>query len=80
VTQGRKFDPRGLYVRRWVPEIAGLDDDAIHDPAACPADELRDAGIVLGTTYPKPLISLDRGRERALAALASLRSTGDQDA
>jgi deoxyribodipyrimidine photo-lyase len=77
VTQGRKFDPHGLYVRRWIPEIAGLDDDAIHDPAACPADELRDAGITLGKTYPTPLVSLKQGRERALAAL---RSAGDQDA
>ncbi len=73
VTQGRKFDPRGDYVRRWVPEIAGLPDDAIHDPGNCSQVELAAAGIKLGTTYPWPIIGLDQGRERALAALASIR-------
>ncbi|WP_017925014.1 cryptochrome/photolyase family protein, partial [Burkholderia glumae] len=32
VMQGRKFDPDGAYVRRWVPELAGLPADAIHEP------------------------------------------------
>jgi deoxyribodipyrimidine photo-lyase len=73
VTQGRKFDPDGVYVRRWVPEIAKLDNDAVHEPFALAAPQLRDAGIVIGRTYPKPLIALDSGRERALAALASLK-------
>jgi deoxyribodipyrimidine photo-lyase len=74
VTQGRKFDPRGHYVRRWIPEIEALSDDSIHDPASCAAAELSAAGIKLGTTYPQPLIRLDRGRERALAALSSLKA------
>lgn len=74
VTQGRKFDARGDYVRKWVPELAALGDAAIHDPAACSAQELAAAGVELGETYPKPLVPLDRGRERALAALASIRS------
>ena len=39
-SQGGKFDPDGAYVRRWVPELAGLPDDWIHEPAAAPADEL----------------------------------------
>lgn len=73
VTQGKKFDPDGAYVRRWVPEIAGLGDDAIHEPFAAGAAALREGSVVLGETYPKPLIALDHGRERALAALASLK-------
>jgi deoxyribodipyrimidine photo-lyase len=73
VTQGGKFDPKGDYVRRWVPEIARLADAVIHEPWAASATELRDAGIVLGKTYPKPLIGLDAGRQRALDALATLK-------
>src|SRR5690349_23521842 len=34
LTQSRKFDPRGAYVRRWLPERAQRDDDAIHEPDA----------------------------------------------
>lgn len=74
VTQGEKFDPKGAYVRRFVPELAELDDKFIHRPWEAPASELTKAGIVLGRNYPKPIISLDFGRRRALDAFASLRS------
>lgn len=75
VTQGLKFDPKCAYVRRWIPEIAELDDDLIHEPWKADARALRDAGIVLGETYPAPIVELDFGRRRALDALASTRST-----
>ena len=35
-TQGEKFDPDGMYVRRWVPELADVDDKYVHDPSAAP--------------------------------------------
>lgn len=75
VTQGLKFDPEGAYVRRWIPEIARLDDDLIHEPWNADAQTLRRAGIVLGETYPAPIVELDFGRRRALDALAATRST-----
>jgi deoxyribodipyrimidine photo-lyase len=74
VTQGLKFDPKGGYVRRWIPEIDGLEDDLIHEPWKADAAALRRAGIVLGETYPKPIVELDFGRRRALDALAATRS------
>ncbi|OYW61641.1 MAG: hypothetical protein B7Z40_18170 [Bosea sp. 12-68-7] len=73
VTQGLKFDPDGLYVRRWVPEIAALPDALIHEPWKADAGSLRRAGIGLGESYPRPIVDLDAGRERALAALAATR-------
>ena len=69
--QGKKFDPAGDYVRRWVPELAPLDTRYIHDPWAAPASALQAAGITIGTIYPAPLIALDEGRARALATLRS---------
>lgn len=74
VTQGLKFDPKGVYVRRWVPEIAELDDAVIHEPWKAEAATLRDAGIELGKTYPRPIVELDFGRKRALQALQEMRS------
>lgn len=74
VTQGLKFDTAGRYVRRWVPEIAGLDDSLIHEPWKADAGALRKAGIALGETYPRPIVDLDVGRRRALDALAMTRS------
>ena len=68
VTQGRKFDPDGTYVRRWVPELARLSSRWLHAPWEAPAAELERAGIRLGHDYPKPVISLEEGRDRALSA------------
>ncbi len=74
VLQSRKFDPPGDYVRRYVPELAGLEARHIHDPWEAPAEVLDKAGIVLGKTYPEPVVSLAGGRARALDAYANIRS------
>jgi deoxyribodipyrimidine photo-lyase len=73
VTQGERFDPQGEYVRRWVPELAGLDAKWIHRPWEAPAEALAGAGIALGRTYPKPIVDHAAARARALAAYHSLR-------
>ncbi|WP_186115980.1 cryptochrome/photolyase family protein [Burkholderia gladioli] len=69
VTQGRKFDPEGDYVRRWVPELARLPADAIHEPWRAKPIVLEAAGVVLGQTYPEPIVDHDAARQRALGAL-----------
>ena len=72
VTQGEKFDPHGDYVRKYVPEISSLPDQYVHRPWEAPAKVLREAGVELGTTYPKPMVDLKESRERALTAFKSL--------
>jgi deoxyribodipyrimidine photo-lyase len=67
VLQSQKFDAAGRYVRRWVPELAGLPDKAIHAPWT-----LRGAAP---TGYPAPVVDLAASRERALAAFARMRGT-----
>ncbi len=73
VLQGEKFDPDGAYVHRWVPELAGLVGPDLHAPWRAPAEALRRAGIVLGKTYPAPIVDHDAARARALRAFASIR-------
>ena len=72
-TQGEKFDPKGDYVRRWVPELAALPDRWLHAPWTAPDDVLNSAGITLGQTYPHPVVPLEQGRDRALAAFRAMR-------
>ena len=72
VSQGRKFDPEGRYVRRWVPELARLPDRWLHAPWTAPDAVLRDAGVRLGHDYPRPILDHAQARERALAALKSV--------
>jgi deoxyribodipyrimidine photo-lyase len=74
ILQGEKFDPDGVYIRRWVPELQQLPDGLIHQPWTATPLELASASIVLGKTYPRPIIDHKVGRERALAAYASIRN------
>lgn len=75
VLQGEKFDPDGSYVRRWVPELARLPAALIHQPWTAKPLELAEAGVTLGRSYPEPIVDHKHGRERALAAYASLRTS-----
>jgi deoxyribodipyrimidine photo-lyase len=72
VTQGKKFDAEGAYVRRYVPELAALPDKYLHAPWEAPAELLQRAGITLGTTYPEPIVDLRESRERALNAFKGM--------
>jgi deoxyribodipyrimidine photo-lyase len=74
-TQGAKFDPQGDYVRRWLPELARLSNQWIHEPSAAPAEVLEAAGIRLGTDYPYPLVDHAVARKAALAALSRIKKT-----
>ena len=64
VTQGRKFDAEGDYVRRWVPELAEVPAKAIHAPW--------EAGIEV-PGYPEPMVEHKSARERALLAYRQIR-------
>ncbi|CAN5861614.1 deoxyribodipyrimidine photo-lyase [soil metagenome] len=66
VLQGEKFDPGGAYIRRWVPELTALPDNAIHRPwtaAQKPSPQV----------YPEPIVDHAVARTRALEAFRSLK-------
>ena len=73
VLQGVKFDPDGRYVRRWVPEIAGLPDDKLHAPWTASREVLGKAGVELGKDYPEPIVEHGFARDRALAAYEKIK-------
>lgn len=67
-TQSRRFDPEGAYIRHFVPELRHLSDRWVHSPHLAPENVLKEAGIVLGKTYPYPLVDHDKARREALKA------------
>ena len=67
VLQGKKFDPEGAYVKRWVPELGRVPASALHAPWDAPPLALAEAGVTLGETYPAPIVDHAAQRGRALA-------------
>ena len=72
--QGQKFDKGGDYIRQWVPELGALPNRYLYEPATAPAAILASANIVLGDTYPLPIVDHKAARESALAAYTSLKT------
>ncbi len=66
-SQSRKFDPEGRFIRRFVPELAGLGDEAIHDPSALPALFRATLG------YPDPIVEHASARRRVLEMFERLK-------
>ncbi|MFF4029492.1 cryptochrome/photolyase family protein [Streptomyces sviceus] len=58
ITQAKRYDPDGSYVRRWVPELAALEGPAVHEPW-----KLRGLDRA-ALDYPDPLVELSEGLAR----------------
>ena len=63
----QRFDPDGMYVLRYVPELAGVPDEYLAEPWEMPDEVQREAGCVIGEDYPAPMVDRREAREHALA-------------
>ena len=72
VTQGEKFDPDGVYVKKFLPELSCIPKKYIHSPWLAPKEVLVEAAVSLGKDYPEPIVSLKESREKALSAFKDL--------
>lgn len=66
-SQSQKFDPKGNFIRHWLPELAHLDNKAIHQP---PVDKMDLFG---SPNYPQPIVDLKIARERVMQAFESIK-------
>jgi deoxyribodipyrimidine photo-lyase len=73
ITQGERFDPQGVYVKRYLPELHALPAKYVHKPWELGELDLEGAGVRLGKDYPSPVIAHSAGRARALQAFDTLK-------
>ena len=66
MTQQRRHDPEGAYVRRWCPELRDVPLERLAEPWTMSRDEQEAAGCVIGRHYPAPIVDHKRERERAM--------------
>ena len=72
VSQGMKYDSDGSYTRRFVPELKDLPNKYLFCPWEAPSEILKNAGVELGASYPRPIVDLKLSRQKALEAFRSL--------
>jgi deoxyribodipyrimidine photo-lyase len=73
VTQSRRFDPDGDFIRQYLPQLGKLAGAAIHAPWLAKPEALQKAGVVLGRDYARPVVDHEAARERTLARFKALR-------
>jgi deoxyribodipyrimidine photo-lyase len=69
--QSERFDPQGLYIKKWVPELASCPVKHIHQPNEAKPEILAQSNITIGLTYPAPIVEHASARLAALAKYAS---------
>ena len=76
VTQSEKFDPKGAFIRRYLPELARLPDARLHAPWLAQPAEQAAAGCIIGRDYPAPVVDHALARARTLARYAVVKAGG----
>ena len=75
VTQSKKFDPNGDYIKKYIPELKNIPCKYIHLPSEIDNELLVTYGVEIDKDYPSPIVDLSVSRERALKAFKSLSLT-----
>ena len=68
ITQSQRHDPHGRFIRRWLPELAGVPDEFIHEPWRMSMQEQQFSNCQIGQDYPEPIVDHAFARRRALEA------------
>ena len=74
ISQSEKFDASGKFIRRYVPQLAGLADAQIHAPWTVSAIDLEAAGVRLGVNYPHPVVDHASARQQTLQRYAVVKN------
>ncbi len=73
VKQSQDQDPRGEFIRYWLPELRRLPNEMIHTPWLMDANQLKHFGVALGENYPMPIIEHEHAAREAKASYTTWR-------
>jgi deoxyribodipyrimidine photo-lyase len=73
ILQGEKFDPNGDYIKKWCPELNNLPNKFLHKPWEMPEELQKEKNILIGKTYPFPIVKHEDARNSALQAFKDLK-------
>lgn len=77
VRQSERFDADGAFIRRFLPELAKLSNKQIHAPWLVSTEQLVAAGVIMGETYPWPIVSHDEARKKTLARYEVIKGAAE---
>ena len=60
LSQARRYDPQGTYVKHWLPELTEVPSNKIHRPDTLSTEEQESVHVRIGADYPKAMISMTR--------------------
>ncbi len=75
--QAREQDPRGVFIRRWLPELRDVPLEFLAEPHRMPGDMQRAAGCRIGSDYPEPIVDHAAAYREARRCIAEVRKRGD---
>ncbi|CAN1595625.1 PhrB Deoxyribodipyrimidine photolyase [Candidatus Pelagibacterales bacterium] len=73
ILQGEKFDANGNYIKKWCPELNNLPNEFLHKPWEMPEELQKEKNIIIGKTYPFPIVKHKEARNSALKAFQDLK-------
>lgn len=73
ILQGEKFDTKGDYIKKWCPELKNIPNEFLHKPWEMPEELQKEKNIILGKTYPLPIVKHEEARNLALKAFQDLK-------
>ena len=73
ILQGEKFDSNGNYIKKWCPELNNLPNEFLHKPWEMPKELQMEKNVIIGKTYPFPIVKHEEARNSALKAFQDLK-------
>ena len=65
VKNSKEHDPKGMFIKKWIPELANVPAAYIHEPWTMTAMEQTFCGVLMGKTYPLPIVGLQESSKAA---------------